>query len=326
MLNKICLLLLLISFPLLAKNNNHEQSYAFVEALYWEMREGGAENWGQVIPPAGATQNITVLQVPFNWSPGFRLGIGRQLQHDDWDVNFYYTRYQTKGTDNAVDGSGGVYSSYLGNFFVNNTTGGSISAYPHYASASMKWKFFFNTLDFELGRKFVIAPLLQVRPFIGLKGGIINQHMFTHWNNPVNVNTFTVATENLKNDFYGLGPSGGFDTTWKVYKKNKSTFNFFANFSGALMWGHWKFSDVYQNNIPLTVTVESSNINGACTVGRGLFGIEWNGEWYRTQVGVRLGYEAQVWFDQVQFYSYNMGRLNSVMSLQGAILGFYINI
>lgn len=324
MLKKLSVLILILSFPLFAANTN--KNYVFIEALYWEMREGGAENWGQIIPPASSTQNITVLEVPFKWAPGFRLGVGRQLQYDGWDTNFYYTRYQAKGTDSAIANSGGIYSPFLGNFFVNNTSGGSISAYPHYGSASINWKLFFNTFDLELGRKFVIAPLLQIRPFVGIKIGIINQHIFSNWNNPVNVNTFTSAVENLRNDFWGIGPSIGFDTSWKIYKKHKSTLNVFANFSGALMWGHWEFSDVYQNNIPLSVAVKVSNVNGACTVGRGLLGIEWKGAWYKQEVGVRLGYEMQVWFDQVQFYSYNMGRLNSLMSMQGAILGIYINI
>ncbi len=80
---------------------------------------------------------------------------------------------------------------------------------------------------------------------------------------PINVTNFTYATEHLKNDFWGVGPSFGIDSAWKIYTTNNSNFNIFANFSGALLWGHWSFSDVYQNNAPVAVTVLSKDIIGA---------------------------------------------------------------
>lgn len=316
--------LFFVPFSVFAAANTESKNFAFAEVLYWEMREGSAENWGQIIT-SGAPQTIHVLSVPFKWRPGFRLGFGKNLQHDRWDTVLYYTRYQTKGVQQASTSSGGIYSPFLGNFFVNNTNGGSITAAPNYSAAGIKWKLFFNTLDLELGRKFKIDRALQMRPFIALKGGVINQHIFSTWNNPTNTVNFTAAVENLKNDFTGIGPAIGLDTTWHVYKGKKSVFNIFGSFSGALMFGHWRFSDLYQNDHPLSVAVQVSNINGACTMGRGLLGVEWSTKLGRHNTGIRIAYEIQGWFDQLQFYSYNMGRLNAAMYLQGGVIGFYFN-
>lgn len=305
--------------------DNNNPNFAFVEALYWQMRQGGDENWAQVITPATNPQTIDVQGAAFKWQPGFRLGLGRDLQRDSWDIALYYTRYQTKCLDSISTASGGIFSSFLGNFFVNNTNGGSITDAPHYRAAQIKWKFLFNTIDLELGRKFPIDSILTLRTFIGIKSGIINQHIFSSWNDPINVTNFTYATEHLKNDFWGVGPSFGIDSAWKIYTTNNSNFNIFANFSGALLWGHWSFSDVYQNNAPVAVTVLSKDIIGACAMGRGLIGLEWSRIFSKCKTGIRLGYEIQAWFNQVQFYSYNTGRLNEPTYLQGGILGFYFN-
>ena len=40
---------------------------------------------------------------------------------------------------------------------------------------------------------------------------------------------------------------------------------------------------------------------------------------------MRLGYEAQYWLNQMQFYAYNMGRLNNVTSLQGGFVEWCIS-
>jgi len=300
-------------------------SFALIEALVWQLRAGSAENWGQDIPPDGAQKEINILKVPFQWSPGFRLGLGHVLKNNGWDTAFYYTHYQTNGTDQARVSSGGIFSPFLGNFFVNNTSGGSITASPNYGSANIKWKFFFNTFDLELGRRFKIDKLLQLRPFIGLKSGIINNHISSSWQNPTNTNNFTSAVENLKNDFWGIGPTLGLDTSWHVYKTPKTAINIFGNFSGALMWGHWQFSDLYQNNANVSVAVNSSSFNNGCTMGRALLGIQWEKLLASSKFGIRIGYEIQVWYNQMQYYSYNEGRLSNLISLQGGVLGMYFN-
>jgi hypothetical protein len=53
--------------------------------------------------------------------------------------------------------------------------------------------------------------------------------------------------------------------------------------------------------------------------------LEWIDSFPKADVKVRLGYEGQVWFDQVQFNTLNSGRLNDIMSLQGGLLSFSVN-
>lgn len=294
------------------------------EVLYWQLREGSDENWAQNISPKGAEQSVTIYDAPFSSSPGFRAGFAYEEPSGAWGAAMFYTYYQTSAKDRA---SGNVYSAYLGNFFACNTDGENFG--PFYDSAKVDWDFSFHTIDLELGRKFVIDRMLSIRPFVGLKAAIIKQDIDSHWYGPkeeiagiiVPIDTFDTARERISNDFWGIGPTLGFDTIWPVYE----SINIIASLSGALMWGHWTFSDHYVNDGGASIHIKSEDHNEAATMARGFLGLEWSKEFSRTALSVHLVYEAQVWFDQVQYYNYNMGRLNNLMSLQGSSLGLRLS-
>lgn len=289
------------------------------DLLIWKLREGGADNWGQIITPAATFQNIIVLDVPFEWKAGLRLAYGRHHAHN-WDSFIYYTHYQTTGHNQASVNVDGIYSASLGNFFSNNTNGANFG--PNYYQANIQWKFRFDTVDLEVGRTIVVDRITTLRPFAGIKIAKIDQHFGSTWLNPTTVVPFTQAQEDQKNDFWGVGPYIGLHTELPLYQSPTSRFNLFGDVSGALMWGHWQFKDDYSTNMPSTVTVGFDTLNSAATMARGILGVEWLiGE----QLNLKLGYEAQVWFDHMQCYSFNVGRLNNLMSLQGAVLDLSLN-
>lgn len=298
-------------------------NYTFADLLVWKLREGGAENWAQIITPAGRNRTAEYFGVPFKWKGGLRVGVGSHLDYDCWSTLFTYTYYQSTGLQSLSVGNGGIFSPFVGNFFFNNTDGANFG--PNYFNANIKWKFLFNVFDLELGKPVLIEESIRLRPYIGIKSGFINQKIYTNWNNPTNAVNFSAATENLKNDFWGIGPSIGLDTSWSLYQSSCNSVNFIANAAGAIFFGRWSFSDVYQNNSPATITVFTNKVYGAATMARGFLGLEWCTAFYGSDLKLRLGYEAQIWFDQIQFYSLNIGRLDNLLSLQGGVIGIGFN-
>lgn len=313
----------LFADPLLAYQSTHLPTIVIADILLWKLRAGSADNWGQIISPSATNQNIELLEVPFNWQAGFRVGFGYDLENGDWDQIIAYTQYQTKKTCHASTESGGIYSAYLGNFYVNNANGAGFG--PNYFNAGVKWTFAFHTVDIEWGRNLDLDPVIKLRPKFGLKAAIINQNIDSSWQNPTVPTNFSSATENLKNHFWGIGPYLGFDSTWFLYGNAGQSINLFGNFSAGLLSGHWRFKDHYKNNTPLSIEVFSDSINTAATMVEGQLGIEWVGSVLGNDATLRLGYEAQVWFNQMQYYSFNMGRLCNLMSLQGGLLDFYVH-
>ncbi|MBN1909371.1 MAG: hypothetical protein JW818_06510 [Pirellulales bacterium] len=310
--------------------------YSFADALFWTVREGSADNWAQVITPHGALVNYsgaaTLVGAPFDWNAGFRVGVGNQRSGDDLETNLNYTNFTTRATSHTA---GEVYSAFLGNFFVDNADGESFG--PHYRSASIQWDFDYHTIDLEVRRAYTIAPNLVVRPFLGLKAAIINQSLSSRWNLPIDTEDHTYlflsATENLEQHFWGIGPSVGVTLEIPLYVRPRYTLRLFGTPSASLMYGRWTFRDVYANDgltsttVPTTTTlaINMRPITSAATMVGGAMGIEWTQQLSKATVVVRVGYEAQVWLNQMQFYSYNMGRLNNLTSLHGGTVKLCID-
>ena len=305
--------------------------YLFADALFWTVREGAAENSAQIITPkSDLSTNIgtaTLVDAPFDWKTGLRVGAGLQ-RNDGLDMSVYYTNFHTSATSQA---SGEVYSAFMGNFYIDNPDGGDYG--PHYRQASIFWDVDFHTIDFEIGRNYTIGTNLELRPFLGLKAAIIDQTVQSNWRNPIDcvsglvthVYHFSSATEDLNLGFWGIGPSLGATITMPLCCKDRYSLKLFGTPSGAIMFGHWTCSEQYNNDSPASVTIDTSPITSAATMLRGVIGFEWEQRFSRATSSVRLGYEAQFWLNQMQFYSYNIGRLNNVTSLQGGFVEWQLN-
>lgn len=295
-------------------------TYGFIDLLYWQVRESGADNWGQLATESGSKTIYKVLDAPFDWNTGVRIGIGREFNQDSYDVTLAYTHYQTTASNQA---SGTVISSFDGNYFANNTNGAALDL--PYTSANIRYQFFFNTVDLNLGCHYKVDKILRFHPYIGLKAASIKQNIYSNWMNPIPATDFTTATEDLKNNFTGLGPTIGVDSNWVMYAGTSQTVDLVGNLVGGLLAGHTTLSDVYANNKPVTITVHNDSVNGVSPMLGGLLAVQWGSKYATSDISIRLGYEAQIWFNQVQFYSLNMGKIIRPVSLQGGNVEFRFN-
>lgn len=302
----------------------------FAQLLTLKLTQGSAENWAQEITPLGMGSlagTARLVDAPFEWNAAVRAGVERAWPEPCTSMRLYYTYFGTSATNHAA---GEVYSAFLGNFFADNPDGTGFG--PKYRSADVDWDVQFHTIDLEFQRTFLISPALTMRPFVGVKSAIIRQEIDSRWYRPIDSPghdyQFNSATETLKQDFWGIGPAIGFDALVPLSVTPTHSLQAYFTPSAALMYGNWNFSEVYQTDgptsttiaTPSTIAINSEPIHGAATMLRFALGVQWEQPGCRVTTRVRLGYEAQVWLNQMQFYSYNMGRLNNLMSLQGGVL------
>lgn len=280
--------------------------YIFTDLLYWRAEEG-ATSWADVIhiqPKPFFNQ----ADLAFGWDFGFRAGIGYHFDYDHWDLKFAYTRFCTKANNSYIldpEDIGIILSEFLGSFIELPRT--------IFGTTSIEWKILFNMFDWELGRDFLVSRALSLRPFIGLKGGWIHQTILTHWTNPLSL----VAEENLKNNFWGIGPSGGVNTDWRFGENQLGFFSLFGDFSTAYMWGKWTGSDVYSDNSSAKVFINTpSTFLGSLTF-RCFSGISWTTDFNKSRFAVRIGYEMQFWFNQLKIVTFNELRAHHDLTLQG---------
>lgn len=225
-------------FLLLLNSSLYASSISpYAEALYWTTREGSADNWAQVIPePLSEKNQIQILDVLFQWSPGFRAGL-KYAPQSFWTLNLYYTYYSTQGNRNSPSGASGVYSSFFGNFYVDNPDGSGLSG-PYYKMGAIHWDLVDHNLDLELSHNYSIDEQFNLKPIIGIKTGIIRQQINTYWQMPFNPSThqpnssFSSAEENITNNFWGIGPSMGLQASWLVHRSKQYSLNLLGEVLG----------------------------------------------------------------------------------------------
>src|SRR3990167_9302989 len=282
--------------------------------------EEPSNSWANVfhssLGTGGFRDSFDAAAFTFDWNFGFRTGVGYYLEHDQWDTEAYFTWFQTQNRESFSAGT--VMSEYFGGFLngdiANRTT--------------IDWNLRYNMFDWELGRNFGVSKRIFLRPFLGVKGGWINQSIFSTWNvtsrnvdgviTPVNY----TATENLKNNFWGVGPSGGVDSTWNFGNFISPSLNLFGDFSAAVLWGTWSFKDIYHNSTPTNISVNMDTLHlGALMVG-GFVGIGWDGELKQlhSHVSARIGYEMQLWVNHLRMPTFQILPLHGDLTLQGGIL------
>lgn len=333
---KRILIVLMAFLPLFFSiHNAHAAPFFFADALTWQIRESNASNWAQKLSPSAPQETIQFFEVPFKYSPGIRVGMGFQNKTSPWDVTLYYTGYKTQGTNETHTDHAELHSPFSSNFYANNPAGNGISG-PYYHHAAIQWDLGFHAFDLRFSHAIRGDTPLILRPFIGLKAARINQMITSQWEtpfepttqanpNPTPIVNFSAATETISNRFKGIGPSFGLDSAWTLLDARGYTLDLIANASGAFLSSSWAFSDKYNNNTPQVISTQSDRLSSSALMTQAFLGLSWRGMNTPAPWSVHVGYDVQAWFNQLQYYSFDMGKTNDTLYLQGAVIGLTIN-
>lgn len=277
-----------------------------IEYLYWEVEED------QLYPAVLSDQSqvnglntnyLTSKNQKFEYTSGFRAGVGYQFGYEKYDVNLAWTYLHPRTTSHfAASGT----TSMIAPPFFDQTD----SDAPKADSVVSHWHLNFDMLDLELGRKFRIGRRFNLRPNIGLKGGWINQTQKMSYNNVAlsqsPIEEYVQGTVNRKNNFEGIGPRVGVDLRYGV----GSQFGIFSALSGALLYGNFDLktktylTDTSNNGIPhqgpLAASMTTSDHHMSPTL-QILLGVDWSRCIYQKyQIRFGVAYEVQYWWNQLR--------------------------
>lgn len=285
------------------------------EFLAWFASQEASSVWADAVTIGLNTSAFGVPDVNFNWDAGFRIGIGRHLEYDQWDTQLSWTWFRTTADESLSIpvGVGEIHPEFFAADLSNNIA----------QSATLHWSLLFNMFDWQLGRCCRMTKNISMRPYIGVKGGWINQSIQVQYNDLTidSILTDEVGNETLKNNFWGVGPLGGIDTKWIFRTYSKQRFSLFGNFSTAALWGTWDCADVYKNSAGVEVDVNMKKLTLGGLMLRGFFGLGWDlNLTHSSLLKLRIGYEAQVWFNQLRLPTSQLIQLHGDLTLQGVTL------
>lgn len=285
------------------------------EWLYWKFYEGGTD-YATTYSPS-FLENAHGKQFHFNWTSGFRVGLGYLFERDAWDLYFSYTQIQ----DNANSSTKGTLFPLL----IYQDLGSS--EMPIIAdSAHIHWKAIFRNLDGELGREYFVGKWLSFHPTFGLKGAWIDQNIKVRYNNSTEHTEFKTK---FKNDFSGIGPKLGMNSNWFLGKG----FSLYAGIAGALLWGDFNLKQTQENSDDATNVDLKSNFNRIVPTAqiRTGFLFDWFFNRDRCHIGISAGWEFQYWWNQNQIERFTDDQLpiyirsSDDLSMQGFTLGLRLD-
>jgi hypothetical protein len=286
----------------------------FIDLLYWQPSE--PVDWAYTLSVNGGVEQVAYKMISFGWDPGFRVGLGYQMEYDQWDTQLSYTRFQSATHSQTT---GNITSIFLGS---------KTALYNSYENAKINWKLQFNLFDLDLGRSFWISHALSLRPCIGVKAGWIDQTIDSQWINPL-VLGFRVpltAKENIEHDFLGGGPKGGVRGKWVLGCIDRYSFSLLGDLASSYLWGNWTITDKFRGSLT-SVSTNIGNRTFGSFVLQGLLGIglDWNIRREQSHISIKLGYEFQDWFSQFQAFDNGTGGHNNDLILQGATFDIHFD-
>ncbi|MBS0653248.1 MAG: hypothetical protein JSR39_06935 [Verrucomicrobia bacterium] len=319
------------NYPLLASFQNQPKKWdIFADVLVWRAQETCSE-WAFVVappfvaPPAApitGSYDAVLKTVTFDWNAGVRAGISYTFERDRWDTQLYYTWYRTSGSSHINPPPGQVVQSqFIATDFLLTLPGFSIS----FESAKIKWDILFNMFNWDLGRIFYLGRSLSLRPHIGLQGGWIYQNVVSEWNHSNTLVSYN-AREKLRHRFWGVGPEVGVDSKWNFWKNARHALSFYGDFGQAFMWGHWSVHEEAHTTANVTTINTQPDRNMGSLTFQGAAGFVWDARLNKngTLFTLKLGYEFQIWTQQLQFFQHFSGILNNALILQGVTGRFLV--
>jgi hypothetical protein len=282
----------------------------FVDALYWHT--GETVDWAFTLTQSQNSEKSSFKTFSFDWAPGFRIGLGYNMKHDQWDTQASYTWFQSKATDHT---EGSVTPAFLA---------ARLSLLEPFSTGKGRLNIHYNIFDWDLGRSFLPSEFLFLRPSIGLKGGWITQAIHSNWTIPKLLSFFFFsASENLKQHFRGGGPKVGITGKWCFGNIRKHSLSLLGQFEAGYLWGSWSIQDKFFDDLLTTIYLKTSDRNFGSLVLHSFIGFGWDSNFdrNRSHFGLKIGYEIEDWLNQFQIFSDASGSQNNDLILQGLNCG-----
>lgn len=278
----------------------------FIDALYWHT--GETVDWAFTLTQGQNFEKSSFKTFSFDWDPGFRIGLGYNMKHDQWDTQASYTWFQSKAKDHT---NGSVTPAFLA---------ARLSLLEPFSTGKARLNIHYNMFDWDLGKNFLPSEFLSLRPSIGLKGGWITQSIHSKWTIPNLLGFFLfTASENLKQSFRGGGPKAAVTGQFCFGNIRKHSLSLIGYFEAGYLWGNWSIQDKFADDLLTNIYIKTLDRNFGSFELNCLLGLGWdiNFDHDRSHFGLKIGYEIIDWLNQLQIFSDASGSQNNDLILQG---------
>lgn len=189
---------------------------------YWTAYEEGlvlaiSDSNVSSLPTSTPLQRVALFQ-DTKWEPGFKIGLGLDLGHDDWSAFAEYTWFRSRTTTSETAPSGLPPGSTTPSWVPTNYGIENEIARITVRALSSVWRLNMDVLDVGLTRPYYQGTHLIVAPLAGVRAAWIRQNLRIH-PTPFITSAFGVNTNAVfhnKSQSWAVGPRGGLQGKWHL--------------------------------------------------------------------------------------------------------------
>lgn len=289
------------------------------EVLFWKSNIGSLE-YGIESKSTTFIEDGDVKHPHFDWDWGFRLGLGYKLPRDKWDLFINYTYVHGFAHGHAGGSASVVFPTWANSVGFTGSTFFADRAKVHY-------RMNLNMADIELGRNCSISKWLSIRPFMGVRGLVIDQDYTVEYTGGT-VAPADTDKSHLDTDFWGVGIRAGFNSLWGLGRG----FGIYGDGSASLLSGNF---DVHEKEklkkADLRRLDAKRDFESVVATADLALGLQWDYIFSRNRFhfGMKVGWEFNIFFDQNQLFNFlstnNSASVNfkeNDLTFHGLTLGF----
>ncbi len=303
----------------------YDDSFSFeCDFLYWYVSQQGNAyaSTGTYFqdPPSlvSLTEKGSVYAPSSKMEPGFKVGMGVNLDRDNWDLFFRYSWINSHQTSSvtSTDAYSGIVPLFvydIGGVGALSKTGFDTPGLTRYVSSSTgDWRFYLNAIDVEVAKSTYISTLFSLRSQFGLKASWQSEKLKLAYQVSGNYGNNLVQTDQ---DFWGVGPRLGVDLDLclaepKAFLKDSPlSINFIS--SAALSALYSQFSVTAKSYDTIVGSYTSVLIANQKYVAKkvtplmeAMIGLELKKSFQNcSRLAFSAGWENQMWFDMNQHSS-----------------------
>ena len=273
--------------------------YTSASFTYWQPVQDNMELGVVSTATSGYNINGNVVNANFDYQPGFKIALGLNIDHDNWDTNMQYTWF--RGTQNQSTSLVAKGTETLFPMRANSS--------ESFYSGSEKWKIHMDLLDWELARCYFVGTKLTFRPFMAARAAWIRQNLSVNYSNEKTLSFDSSVHQKSQN--WGIGPRTGVYTNWLIGEG----FRFYGNAAGDVLFTQFtkNYSKVINSDNIANSNVHQKTLNTLRTHVELELGFGWesyfdNNNWH---VDLTAGYGFQTFFDQNMFRNFSNSYANS---------------
>ncbi len=186
----------LINFPGRIDVNGKYDFFVTGSFIYWQAKQDYmtlAENRRV----GDDLERKTAVRMNFEYNPGFKIGLGFNINNVDWQIYSEYTRIRNKA--DKIANTDGNFIQY---WFVTSA--------PSINRITGNWEFDYDMGKLIMGKPIYTSRNLIFKPYFGLKGGKIEQNLKVVFDSINAAQTEVIASTHS----WLIGPMAELDFNW----------------------------------------------------------------------------------------------------------------